>query len=148
MDKCSVGILIYLVKLHPLLYLYVQCLECLISNFNLRWNRLYIDGKKREHSHYLAYIQSRPFSCSTPRKRKFSGWLNKRDHPFMSLEKLSISFLYTICNQTTLESGIDVKQGINIGHGKFVKKNKHRALNKRSAWKFTKKNRHKTWKYL
>ena len=33
-------------------------------------------------SHYLAYIQSRPFSCSTPRKRKFSGWLDKRNHSF------------------------------------------------------------------
>ena len=30
----------------------------------------------------------------------------------------------------TLESGIDVGQGINVGPGKFGKKNKHRALNK------------------
>ena len=30
----------------------------------------------------------------------------------------------------TLESGIDVGQGINVGPGKFVKKNKRRALNK------------------
>ena len=30
----------------------------------------------------------------------------------------------------TLESGIDVGQGITVGPGKFVKKNKHRALNK------------------
>ena len=29
---------------------------------------------------------------------------------------------------TTLESGIDVGQGITVGPGKFVKKNKHRAL--------------------
>ena len=29
---------------------------------------------------------------------------------------------------TTLESGIDVGQGITIGPGKFVKKNKHRAF--------------------
>ena len=28
----------------------------------------------------------------------------------------------------TLESGIDVGQGINVGPGKFVKKNKHRAF--------------------
>ena len=34
---------------------------------------------------------------------------------------------------TTLESGIDVEQGITVGHGKFVKKNKCRALNKRRA---------------
>ena len=34
---------------------------------------------------------------------------------------------------STLESGIDVRQGISVGPGKFVKKNKHRALNKRRA---------------
>ena len=34
---------------------------------------------------------------------------------------------------TTLESGIDVGQGITVGPGKFVKKNNHRALNKRRA---------------
>jgi hypothetical protein len=33
----------------------------------------------------------------------------------------------------TLESGIDVWQGINVGPEKFVKKNKCRALNKRRA---------------
>ena len=33
----------------------------------------------------------------------------------------------------TLESGIDVGQGINVGPGRFVKKNKCRALNKRRA---------------
>ena len=33
----------------------------------------------------------------------------------------------------TLESGIDVGQEISIGQGKFVKKNKQRALNKRRA---------------
>ena len=31
----------------------------------------------------------------------------------------------------TLESGIDVGQGISVGPGKFAKKNKRRALNKR-----------------
>ena len=36
----------------------------------------------------------------------------------------------------TLESGIDVLgQGINAGPGKLDKNNKHRALNKRRAWK-------------
>ena len=30
----------------------------------------------------------------------------------------------------TLDSGIDVGQGINLGPGKFVKKNKHMVLNK------------------
>ena len=30
---------------------------------------------------------------------------------------------------STLKSGIDVGQGITVGPGKFVKKNKHRALN-------------------
>ena len=33
----------------------------------------------------------------------------------------------------TLESGIDVGQGINVGPGKFVKKNKRRALNKQNV---------------
>ena len=33
----------------------------------------------------------------------------------------------------TLESRIDVGQGINIGLGRFAKKNKCRALNKRRA---------------
>ena len=33
----------------------------------------------------------------------------------------------------TLESGTDVGQGITVGPGKFVKKNKRRALNKRRA---------------
>ena len=32
---------------------------------------------------------------------------------------------------STLESGKDVGQEINVGPGKFVKKNKRRALNKR-----------------
>ena len=37
----------------------------------------------------------------------------------------------------TLESGINVGQGINVGPGKFAKKNKqHRALNKRRASEF------------
>ena len=44
------------------------------------------------------------------------------------------SFTYTYVKyKHTLESGIDVGQGINIGPGKFVKKNKCRALNKRRA---------------
>ena len=34
---------------------------------------------------------------------------------------------------STLQSGIDVGQGITIGPGKFVKMNKCRALNKRRA---------------
>ena len=34
---------------------------------------------------------------------------------------------------TTLESGIDVGQGITVGPGKFFKKNKRRALNERRA---------------
>ena len=34
----------------------------------------------------------------------------------------------------SLESGIDIGQGINVGPGKFVKKSKRGALNKRRAW--------------
>ena len=37
------------------------------------------------------------------------------------------------CSKHTLEYGINVGQGINIGPGKFVKKNKRRALNKSRA---------------
>ena len=33
----------------------------------------------------------------------------------------------------SLESGIDVGQGINVGPGKLVKKNKRRTLHKRRA---------------
>ena len=40
---------------------------------------------------------------------------------------------------TTLESLIDVGQGISVGPGRFDKKNKSRALNKRRAWKIWKK---------
>ena len=35
----------------------------------------------------------------------------------------------SIHNTATLESVIDVGQGISVGHGKFDKKNKRRALN-------------------
>ena len=35
----------------------------------------------------------------------------------------------------TLESGIDIGHGINVGPGKFYKNNKLRALNKCRAWK-------------
>ena len=38
------------------------------------------------------------------------------------------------CRSVTLESRIDVGQGITVGPGKFVKKNKYRALNKRRTW--------------
>ena len=40
----------------------------------------------------------------------------------------------------TLESGIDVGQGINVGPGKFVKKNKLRALNKQNVQSYVLKN--------
>ena len=42
-------------------------------------------------------------------------------------------------NTCTLESVIDVGQGISVGPGKLNKKNKRRALNKRRAWKIQKK---------
>ena len=40
---------------------------------------------------------------------------------------------------SALESVIDVGQGISVGPGRFGKKNKRRALNKRRAWKIWKK---------
>ena len=48
----------------------------------------------------------------------------------MTLKVNSIFFF----NFDTLESGIDLGQGINVVPGKFVKKNKCRALNKHRAW--------------
>ena len=36
----------------------------------------------------------------------------------------------------TLESGIDIGQGINVGLGKFAKNNKRRTLNKPRALEF------------
>ena len=43
------------------------------------------------------------------------------------------------CAMTTLESVIDVGQGISVGPGRFGKPKKRRALNKRRAWKIWKK---------
>ena len=40
---------------------------------------------------------------------------------------------------STLNSEIDVGQGINVGHGKFGKNDKNRALNKHMAWKIWQK---------
>ena len=40
---------------------------------------------------------------------------------------------YNIFKAFTLDSEIDVGQGITVEPGKFVKKNKRRALNKRRA---------------
>jgi hypothetical protein len=42
-------------------------------------------------------------------------------------------------DKLTLESVIEVGQGISVGPGRFGKKNKRRALNKRRAWKIWKK---------
>ena len=49
---------------------------------------------------------------------------------------LSADFALNYWQQSTLESGIDVGQGINVGPGKFVKKNKHKAMNKRRVSEF------------
>ena len=49
------------------------------------------------------------------------------------LTDIDISCFYKLAQarpMITLESGIDVGQGINVGHGKFVKNNKPRVLNK------------------
>ena len=48
----------------------------------------------------------------------------------MSLHQLYFTIFRNRC---TLESGIDVGQGITVGPGKFGKKNKRRDLNKRRA---------------
>ena len=48
-------------------------------------------------------------------------------------------FSYFIRKVSTLESLIDVGQGISVGPGRFGKKNKRRALNERRAWKIEKR---------
>ena len=57
---------------------------------------------------------------------------NNSDAPIVESKKI-----FKVCS--TLESVIDVGQGISVGPGRFVKKNKRRALNKRRAWKIWKK---------
>jgi hypothetical protein len=52
----------------------------------------------------------------------------------VSILDYGLFLLFILCYiMSTLESGIDVGQGINVGHGNFAKKNKRRALNKRRA---------------
>jgi hypothetical protein len=48
---------------------------------------------------------------------------------------------FGLSQHNTLESGIDIGQGINVGPrpGKLGKNNKRRALNKRRAWKILQK---------
>ena len=55
--------------------------------------------------------------------------------------EIQVSFLYCLFRVShimvpTLESEIDVGQGINVGTGKSGKKNKYRALNKHRASEF------------
>ena len=55
--------------------------------------------------------------------------------------------VFVLC---TLESRIDVGQGINVGLGKFVKKNKRSALNVgyEQNVQIMLQKKHQTWKYL
>jgi hypothetical protein len=58
--------------------------------------------------------------------------------------KLEVMYIIHIPNDLstyscTLESVIDVGQGISVGPGRFGKMNKRRALNKRRAWKIWKR---------
>ena len=46
---------------------------------------------------------------------------------------------FTLYFISSLESVIEVGQGIRVGPGRFGKKNKRRALNKRRVWKIWKK---------
>ena len=52
---------------------------------------------------------------------------------------LSLVHVIIIMQHGTLDSKIDVWQEINVGPGKFGKKNKRRALNNRRAWKIWQK---------
>ena len=56
-----------------------------------------------------------------------------------SKKATKIDEIFTVDLTLTLESVIDVGQGISIGPGRFGNKNKHRALNKRRAGKVRKK---------
>ena len=59
--------------------------------------------------------------------------------PYFVLNSLALntdlSRISFVIQLVTLESVIDVGQGIRVGPGKFDKKNKRRALNKRRAEK-------------
>ena len=86
-------------------------------------------------------VQSSRFQCPHC-KSKFSQKHNLKRHVKQKPEEnvpLLEDFKCTLCSKvfsTTLESGIDVGQGINVGPGKFARKNKRRALNKHSELDF------------
>ena len=60
-------------------------------------------------------------------------WLNMMEMNVISEKKTTNIMINKGNSKHTLESGLDVGQGITVGPGKFVKKNKRRALNKRRA---------------
>jgi hypothetical protein len=82
-------------------------------------------------------------------KKEYEKWnvkfLNKINIELVILLRYEVLVLMInnkwsiIVLQLTLESGIDVGQWINVGLGKFGKKNKRRALNKRRAWQICQK---------
>ena len=51
----------------------------------------------------------------------------------MGVKNRPFSIVLRLNEVCTLESVIDIRQGITVGPGNFVKKNKRRALNKRRA---------------
>ena len=80
--------------------------------------------------------------------REFANFLKSLEQFIQTVKERSEQFLITECFFTcsrrflisTLDSRINVGQEINIGPGKFAKKNKHRALNIHRAYKIWKKN--------
>ena len=59
--------------------------------------------------------------------------------PYLKDRKTSEGIFIPNQKGFTLDSGIDIEQEINIGPGKFVKKNKRRALNNHRVWKIWQK---------
>ena len=59
------------------------------------------------------------------------GFLDDIEASDFTYFEFSLQIIYAVkyMLQSTLESGIDVGQGINVGPGKLGKKNKRRALN-------------------
>ena len=67
-------------------------------------------------------------------KDTFTFILSSIKSRFLGVTFLNLNAKFEL---STLESGMDVGQGISVGPGKFIKKNKCRALNKRRAWKIS-----------
>ena len=97
-------------------------------------------------------------NCNRLLIHRDKSWLQWRLNSHRNLHKNGLIFVNSDLKKkkttllSTLEFKIDVEQGINVRPGNFVKKNKHRVLNKHRARtkcaKFMLQKYHQTWKYL